>query len=137
MLFWIKRLSAGLSAFAVVVMLAACGGSGDLPDNRVLEEAFSQGRTGIWVSGHGTVVRELGGDASVQRFQVRVGSDLSLVVNHRVGASGRVPAERGDTIAFHGRYEYHGGGGELALTHADPAQPGGGGWIQHGRTRYY
>lgn len=136
MLLWMKQSPLGLLAAVVVLALAACGGDDALPDNRALEEAFSQGRTGVWLSGHGTVVRELGGDANSQRFQVRVSSDLSLVVHHQVGDSGRVPVERGDTIGFHGRYEFHGAGGQLTLTHADPAQPGGGGWIQHGRTRY-
>ena len=129
-----KRLPIAL--LAVIIVLAACGGGGALPDNDALEDAFSQGRTGVWVSGHGTVVRELGGDAGTQRFQVRVSPGLSLVVHHRVGASGRIPVDRGDTIAFHGRYEFHGAGGQLALTHADPAQPGGGGWLRHRGLQY-
>lgn len=132
-------LKSGLRALfglVVVVLLAACGGGVDLPDNEALESAFAQGRTGVWVSGHGTVVRELGGDERVQRFQLRIDSDFSLVVQHRVGSAGRVPAERGDTLAFHGRYEFHGAGGQLGLTHADPAQPGGGGWVEHRGVRY-
>ncbi len=85
----------------------------------------------MWVSGHGTLTRELGGAESTQRFQVRIDESFSLIVNHRVGDMGRIPAERGDTLAFHGRYEFHGAGGQLGLTNADPAQPGGGGWIRH------
>lgn len=119
----------------VAVYLAACGGE-SLPDNETLETAFAQGRTGVWLGGHGTVVRELVGDATSQRFQVRVSSGLSIVLRHNVQASGRVPAERGDTLAFHGLYEFHGGGGEISLTHADPNRPGGGGWIQHRGIRY-
>ena len=126
----LKSRICALFGLLAVVLLAGCGG-GDLPGNEALESAFAQGRTGVWVSGHGTVVRELGGDAQVQRFQVRINSDFSLVVQHRVGRAGRVPAERGDILVFHGRYEFHGAGGELGLTHADPAQPGGGGWLRH------
>lgn len=129
-----RALLAGL-LIAVVLSLAACGGE-SLPDNGPLEAAFAQGRTGVWVSGHGTVVRELGADANSQRFQLRVSDELSLVVRHNILNSGPVPLERGDTIAFHGRYEFHGGGGEIHLTHADPAQPGGGGWIEHRGVRY-
>lgn len=129
-----RALLAGLF-ISLALSLAACGGE-SLPDNAPLKEAFAQGRTGVWVSGHGTVLRELGGDASFQRFQLRVGDELSLVVRHQIGGAGPVPLERGDTIVFHGRYEFHGGGGEVHLTHADPSQPGGGGWIRHRGVRY-
>ncbi|TVS12457.1 MAG: DUF3465 domain-containing protein [Wenzhouxiangella sp.] len=119
----------------LAVSLAACRGE-SLPDNESLETAFAQGRTGVWLSGHGTVVRELVGDATSQRFQVRVSPGLSIVLRHSVQDAGRVPAERGDTIAFHGLYEFHGGGGEISLTHADSDRPGGGGWILHRGIRY-
>jgi hypothetical protein len=132
---FLKHKFIALLGLATVLLLAACGGDA-LPDNDVLEAAFAQGRTGVWVSGHGTVVRELSGDAALQRFQVRLDSGLSLVIVHRIGSTGRVPVERGDTLAFHGRYEFHGAGGEVALTHADPAQPGGGGWLRHNRVLY-
>lgn len=127
---FLKRKFTALLSLAAVLLLSGCGGE-TLPDNDALEAAFAQGRTGVWVSGHGTVVRELSGDAAVQRFQVRINPGLSLVIVHRVGSAGRLPVERGDTLAFHGRYEFHGAGGELGLTHADPAQPGGGGWLRH------
>lgn len=130
-----RLLQLQLSA-VVLLLLTACGGPDALPNNAALEAAFAQGRTGVWLSGHGHVVRELGGDANLQRFQLRISDDLSLVLVHRVGSVGRIPAERGDILSFLGRYEFHGGGGELALTHADPAQPGGGGWVVHGGVRY-
>ncbi|MBB6088309.1 hypothetical protein HNQ63_002790 [Wenzhouxiangella marina] len=116
--------------------LVACGGEEPLPDNERLLAAFTEGQTGVWVSGHGTVVRPLGSDEANQRFLVRVNDALSLVVRHRVGNAGRVPADRDDVIAFQGRYEFHGGGGEVILTHADSGQPGGGGWIEFNGTRY-
>lgn len=132
----VKPLILVLSVLVAVLALSACGGRMELPSNDALEASFAQGRTGVWLSGHGTIVRELSADPSSQRFQVRINDELALVVHHRVGAAGRVPVERGDIIAFHGRYDFHGGGGELVFTYADPGQPGGGGWLQHGRVRY-
>lgn len=131
----IRRFGVVLIVVLVAMGVAACGGD-ELPDNSRLEAAFSEGRTGVWVSGHGTVVRSLGSDESSQRFLVRVSDDLSIVIRHRIGASGAIPADRGDVVQFQGRYEFHGGGGEVLLTHADPAQPGGGGWIVFNGQRY-
>lgn len=129
------KLYPGLMLALAVLLMPACAHD-SLPSNDALEAAFTQGRSGVWVSGHGTVVRELGAEAGMQRFQVRINSDFNLVIHHRLGAAGRLPAARGDTLAFHGRYEFHGAGGELSLTHADPSQPGSGGWLRHGDIRY-
>ncbi len=131
-----KKTGVAVLALFVILSLAACGGEPALPDNERLLSAFADGRTGVWVSGHGTVVRPLGSPSETQRFLVRVNEDLSLVIRHQVGDSGIVPADRNDIIAFQGRYEFHGGGGEIILTHADPANPGGGGWIEFNGTRY-
>ncbi|MFU8831549.1 MAG: DUF3465 domain-containing protein [Wenzhouxiangella sp.] len=130
-----RRFGVVLIVLLVTAGVVGCGGQ-ELPDNTRLLDAFAEGRTGIWVSGHGTIVRPLGSDATSQRFQVRVADELSVVIRHTIGAAGAVPAERGDLIQFQGRYEFHGGGGEILFTHADPAQPGGGGWIIHEGTRY-
>lgn len=131
----LRRFGVVLIVLLVTVGVVACGGK-DLPDNARLLKAFAEGRTGIWVSGHGIVVRALGSSDDNQRFLIRVDDSLSLVIRHRVGATGPVPAKSDDVILFQGRYEFHGGGGEIVLTHADPAQPGGGGWIEHDGTRY-
>ncbi len=131
----LRRFGVVLIGLLVTLGMVGCG-SEELQDNTRLIEAFSEGRTGIWVSGHGEVVRELGSDSAQQRFLLRIDEGLSLVVRHRPGEKGPVPIERGDIVEFHGRYEFHGGGGEIQLTHADPSQPGGGGWIRHKGTRY-
>lgn len=128
--FWVV-----LMAVLVTVGVASCGGD-ESPDNTRLMNAFTEGRTGVWVSGHGTVVRPLGADATNQRFLVRIDEGFSVVIRYRIGDAGAIPADRGDQVQFQGRYEFHGGGGEILLTHADPAQPGGGGWIVHDGRRY-
>ncbi|MGY6554777.1 MAG: DUF3465 domain-containing protein [Wenzhouxiangella sp.] len=131
-----RRLLERITVLSVLIVLMTGCAREDLPGNEALEAAFAQGRTGVWISGHGSVVRELGGDAATQRFQLRISEDFNIVLVHRVGSAGRIPAERGDILAFLGRYEFHGAGGELGLTHADPAQPGGGGWVEHRGTRF-
>lgn len=131
-----KKLGIAIVLVLLVILVPGCGGGETLPSNDRLLAAFADGTSDLWVSGHGTVVRPLGSSSDNQRFLVRVNGELALVVRHQVGDQGPVPADSDDVIAFQGRYEFHGGGGELILTHADPANPGGGGWIEFNGTRY-
>jgi hypothetical protein len=130
-----RRIGVVFIVLLVTLGVAGCGGE-ELPDNSRLLSAFAEGRNGVWVSGHGTVVRPLGSDATSQRFLLNVDEELTLVLRHRIGEAGEIPAARDDILAFQGRYEFHGGGGEIILTHADPNQPGGGGWVEHRGIRY-
>ncbi|RFF29855.1 DUF3465 domain-containing protein [Wenzhouxiangella sediminis] len=129
-----------LMIMVFVIGVAGCGGGDALPDNERLLNAFQQGRTGVWVSGHGTVA-QLIGDVTIageahQRVVVNVDDSLDLIVRHSVEASERVPFAQGDPVAFQGRYEWNGRGGVLGYTHHDPEQPGEGGWIRHDGTTY-
>ncbi len=129
-----RPFTAGL-IMLLVIGLAGCDGAGDLPDNARLLDAFVQGRTGVWISGHGTV-SQLVGDETIsgelyQRIVIQVDASLALVVRHSIERSERVPIALGDTIAFQGRYEWNGRGGVLTQTHHDPDAPGSGGWIRH------
>ena len=113
----------------LLLLLVACG-EGETPSNDRLIEAFEEGRTGIWVSGHGQVTQtpsdELG-SVPAQRIVVRLSPELTITLRHELDASLRVPAERGDTVAFQGYYEWDGRGGTVSRTYANEAQPGGGG----------
>lgn len=134
-----RKLRVFLFSLLAAVGVSGCGGDG-LPDNARLLEIFESGQTGVWVKGHGTVSQVLS-DNSVggqprQRFMVQIEDSLRVQVRHQVVNSPRVPAERGDVIAFQGRYEWNASGGLISLTHQDPAQPGGGGWVSHRGTRY-
>lgn len=124
----------------LVIGVAGCGGGDALPDNERLLNAFEQGRTGVWVSGHGTVA-QLIGDEEVsgephQRMVVEVSDNLALIVRHSIQQSERVLVAQGEVVAFQGRYEWNGRGGVLGMTHHDPDQPGGGGWIRYKSTLY-
>lgn len=122
----------------LVNMLVACAGDSQPPNDR-LAEIFQQGRTGVWVSGHGSVTQapsDLPGADPQQRYIVRINEDFTVMILHSLQFSERVPAQRGDVIAFQGRYEWSASGGNISHTHGDAAQPGGGGWIEHDGRRY-
>ena len=126
----------GVVLFSLLVTLGGVGcGGNELPDNARLVAAFEDGRTGVWVSGHGTIAQVLADGSGIgfprQRFNVRIDDGLTVLLMHTMTESGRVPAQRGDVIAFQGRYEFGASGGTITMTHHDPAQPGGGGWIRH------
>ena len=129
-----------LMIMVLVIGVSGCGGQDALPDNERLLNAFEQGRTGVWVCGHGTVTQLIGDETIAgerhQRMTVDVGNNLNLLVRHSLEDSDRVPVEQGDTVAFQGRYEWNGRGGVLGHTHHDPEQPGEGGWIRHEGTTY-
>lgn len=129
-----------LMIMALVIGVTGCGGGDALPDNERLLSAFEQGRTGVWVSGHGIVAQLIGDDTvsgeAHQRMVVNVDNRLDLIVRHSVERSERVPVAQGDTVSFQGRYQFNGRGGELGFTHQDPEQPGDGGWIRHKGTLY-
>ena len=133
------RFGVVLVSLLVTLGGAGCGGN-ELPDNSRLLTAFEEGRTGVWVSGHGTIAQVLADETGIgfprQRFNVRVGDSLTVLVLHTMTESGRVPAQRGDTIAFAGRYDFSASGGFISLTHRDPSQPGSGGWIRHDGVTY-
>lgn len=121
-------------------VLGGCG-QGEAPvSNDRLIETFESGRTGIWASGQGAVVQllgdqEIGGDL-MQRFTLRLNEQLVIQIRHSLEDAERVPVERGDEVQFQGYYEWEARGGFLSLTHNDPAQPGGGGYILFDGTRY-
>jgi hypothetical protein len=124
-----------LVGLLVTIGGVGCGGN-ELPDNARLLAAFEEGRTGVWVSGHGTIAQVLADETTTigfprQRFNVRVEDQLTVLVQHSLTEAGRVPAERGDVIAFQGRYEFNASGGSISHTHRDTSQPGSGGWIRH------
>lgn len=135
------KIAAPFIVIGMALVLGQVTGCGDdsLPDNDRLERIFADGETGVWVSGHGTVSQvpsdETGASPS-QRLVVRISDGLSVVVRHELEHSARVPAEKGDTVAFQGRYTWDGRGGLVAYTYAAEDQPGGGGWIELDGQRY-
>ena len=134
------RTSARILLVMVVLLLAACGGgsSSEISNDRLIE-TFTEGRTGIWVSGEAPVTQLLGDEAiggNFQRFVVRLNEDIQVTIRHSLDDADRIPAQRGDTVRFHGLYDWNPRGGVVSLTHRDTSQPGDGGWVEHNDTRY-
>ncbi len=71
-----------------------------------------------------------------QRFILRLDSGRTLLVAHNIDLAPRIPAlQKGDTVAFHGVYEWNENGGVIHWTHRDPVGQHQPGWLRHdGRT---
>jgi hypothetical protein len=101
--------------------------------------AFAARRSDVPVTGSGRVSRLLGDDSlgdRHQRFILALDSGQSLLVAHNIDLAPRVgPLAVGDTVEFHGVYEWNDKGGVVHWTHHDPEGRHDAGWIRHrGRT---
>ncbi|HKK57768.1 DUF3465 domain-containing protein [Marinobacter sp.] len=71
-----------------------------------------------------------------QRFTIRPTEGVTVQVRHSLESSTRVPVQPGDVVRVTGYYEWEARGGFISRTYSDPAQPGGGGWVEHDGQRY-
>jgi len=124
---------------------AAADEAGD--DGRAeLARAVAERRSDVQLTARGTVVKVLPDDnhgSRHQRLLVRVGppgadGDRGLVVliAHNIDLAPRVDGIRaGDTLAFHGEFEWNEKGGVVHWTHHDPGGRHADGWLRfNGRT---
>ncbi|MDT8409252.1 MAG: DUF3465 domain-containing protein [Wenzhouxiangellaceae bacterium] len=133
------RVYSVLLVILTSLLLGGCGEREAPVSNDRLLEAFKDLRTGFWVSGEAPVSQLLGDEqigGAHQRFVVRPNEEIAVTIYHSLSESARVPVERGDVVRFRGRYDWEARGGIVSLTHSDPDQPGGGGWIEHKGKRY-
>ena len=105
-----------------------------------LGRAFDHRAQGLPVEGVGTVIRILADDAEDgrhQRFVVGLASGQTLLVAHNIDVAPRVEdLHVGDTVEFHGVYEWSEEGGTVHWTHHDPDGSHAPGWVIHeGETR--
>lgn len=154
----VKRLLLALPVLlALAAALVACGGepSGaeaggaagitEAPtrssdSDAILAKAYGKRAADLEVEGQGVVVRLLPDDedgSRHQRFIIRLDSGQTLLVAHNIDVAPRIPGlEVGDTVAFHGEYEWSAEGGTIHWTHRDPAGDHAGGWLRHGEQTY-
>ncbi len=101
-----------------------------------IARAFVDHRSGIEVTGRGTVTRILPDDSNGsphQRFILQLPSGQTLLVAHNTALAERVPALKiGDAVQFKGEYEWNSQGGVIHWTHHDPRGRHPAGWLQHG-----
>ena len=104
-------------------------------DDSRIAQAFHSRQSDLQVRGEGVVTRILPDDregSRHQRFILRLASGQTLLVVHNIDLAPRIDDLRtGDTVAFHGEYEWNARGGVLHWTHHDPAGRHVGGWLRH------
>lgn len=102
--------------------------------------AYADRQSGVQVTGSGTVVRLLADDRDGdrhQRFILELSSGQTLLIAHNIDIAPRVDDLRvGDTVEFHGVYEWSDEGGTVHWTHHDPDGTHEPGWLRHEGTVY-
>lgn len=116
----------------------ASGGSGGATATGV--ERLGRADADTQVKGDGVVVRVLPDDnegSRHQKFILKLASGQTILVAHNIDLAPRIPGlEKGDTVGFHGEYEWNEKGGVVHWTHHDPAGRHPGGWLDHGGRRF-
>ena len=100
---------------------------------------FSDQQSGAQVTGEGQVSRILGDDSigdRHQRFILRLPSGQTVLIAHNIDIAPRIEGLNvGDTVSFHGEFEWNDKGGVVHWTHHDPQGSHESGWLKHaGRT---
>jgi Protein of unknown function (DUF3465) len=137
-LLWIAALIGG-----GYVVLQQAPIPGDLaPDaaNTPLGVVLDRQLSGKQVSGTGKVSRILADDSMGsrhQRFILTLGTGQTLLIVHNIDLAPRVAGlATGDTVTFHGEYEWNAQGGLIHWTHHDPQGRHPDGWLEH-KGRHY
>ena len=71
-----------------------------------------------------------------QRFLIRVGDSVTVLIAHNIELAARVPLAVGDTVIVSGEYEWTPKGGTIHWTHLDPARHHTAGYIERDGRRY-
>jgi len=107
----------------------------DVASFQQIAQAFANRRSGVLVSGAGTVIRTLEDDFEPprhQRFIVKLGNGQTVLVSHNIDLAPRINRlEENTSVAFCGQYEWNDEGGLVHWTHHDPDGRRAGGWIQY------
>mgnify|MGYP001547395252 FL=1 len=107
--------------------------------NDEIREAYKNRQSNVQVQGQGTVLRILPDDNDGSRHQriiLELDTGQSLLIAHNIDLAPRVAGlSKGDTVEFHGEYEWNSKGGVIHWTHHDPNRRHIDGWLKHrGRT---
>lgn len=113
---------------------------GSTAGNEQIANAFRDQTSGLQVTGEGIVSKLLPDEnegSAHQRFILRLASGQTLLIAHNIDVAPRVASlEAGDTVAFHGVYEWNSKGGVIHWTHHDPRGEHWAGWLKHGGETY-
>ena len=132
---FVAALYLGLSQRSPPPPEAAAPTTSKRPSPDALQAAFTNQRSGVQVSGEGTVRQTLRDDnqgSRHQRFLLEMPSGQTLLVAHNIDLAPRIASlAKGDTVAFNGVYEWNAQGGVIHWTHRDPQERHLAGWLQH------
>ena len=105
-----------------------------------IEEAFQNEESDLQVTQQGVIVAVLSDDNEGDRHQrmiVKLDNNQTLLIAHNIDIAPRVPdPQKGQTLRFHGEYEWNDEGGVIHWTHKDPAGLHPDGWLEYGGKRY-
>ncbi len=109
------------------------------PSAGAIEKAFLAKRSKVWVEDEGEIVHLLPDDRIAPRHQlclVELASGHTIKISHNVDLAPKVPWQKGDTLAFRGRFEWNAKGGVVHWTHHDPQGRHAGGFLTHNGETY-
>ena len=105
-----------------------------------ISSAYETRTSNVQVSNTGIVVRILPDDnkgSRHQKFILKLPSGQTVLIAHNIDLAPRINAiNTGDSIEFHGEYEWNAKGGVVHWTHHDPAGRHEGGWLKHNGVLY-
>jgi hypothetical protein len=119
-----------------LILLAQGCATAQTPDDRLVCDAYSAGRSHVEVVADGTVTRVLGVQAGRvtphEGFLVRLesGCDLIVRVEANTDFTGTIPIAAGRRVTVKGEYEYYPLGGVIHWTHRDPRGRHEGGFVR-------
>ena len=108
-------------------------------DTGLVERAYVERLSGVWVEVDGRVTRLLADDnegSRHQRFILALDSGHTVLVAHNIDLARRVPVQQESRVRLRGRYEWNDRGGVIHWTHHDPDGSTAGGWVLHGDRVY-
>lgn len=135
--------SAGIAPALLAAIAASACSTTQTPDDRVLCDAYSAGRSHVEVVADGTVTRVLGvqqGRVSPHEgflFRPASGCTITIRVEANTDFTGPIPIAPGDRVTVKGEYEYYPLGGVIHWTHRDPRGRHEGGYIETGGKLYF
>jgi len=133
-------IAVSLVLVAVVGGLRQPSSSAPVAATDAAAAAFRDQASDVQMSGAGVVERLLADDndgSRHQRFILRLSSGQTVLVSHNIDIAPRVAGLAvGDSVEFHGVYEYNAEGGVIHWTHHDPDGSHVSGWLKHNGQLY-
>jgi hypothetical protein len=105
-----------------------------------LNDVYENQQSNVQVKGSGTVIRILNDDnkgSRHQKFILKLSSGITILIAHNIDLAPRINSiSKGDSVQFHGEYEWNKKGGVVHWTHRDPNRHHIDGWLRHKGSMY-